>query len=181
MNSDLNLLPSQAKFQAAKIKLKKKVKILVWVLVIFWVVFLLVIFSLWFIVKTKLSIVDRKYKGALNQFQSMKSDVLTNQQIKYQAKLVGKVLADRFEYGEAMEKINKFFSSNIVLEKSELNNKKKFELEGKIINGRYLDEVESKIIEINSGKSEGFANANLTSLAVDGNNIWTFEMEVEVK
>lgn len=181
MNMDLNLLPSQAKFQAAKMKLMRRVKIFVWVLVSVWVFSLLFIFGFWFVVKTKLSMVDKRFSSVLSQYQQMSGDVVISQQIKYQAKLVGKVLSERFEYGDTINKMDNFFSSNIILDKSELKGKDKFEFGGKILNGKHLDEVENKIIEINKGELQNFTSAKLTSLAVDKSNVWSFSMEVGIK
>lgn len=181
MTDGLNLLPSEAKFQAAKIKLRKKVYSFMAIFAGCWVLLIVIIFA-WLIVnKTLLANVEKKYQRTLNEYKTLANNVVLTQKIKYQAKLVGKVLNERFEYGESIKNINSIFSNNIDLDSFEIKDKNKFTLTGVLNDGKFMDEVEEKLLEINNGKMDDFKSAKLTSIAVGLDNKWTFEMEVFIK
>lgn len=181
MIDGLNLLPSEAKFQAAKIKLRKKIYLFMLIFAGFWVLLVIIIFVWLSINKTLFNSSEKKYQKSLNEYKTLANNVVLTQKIKYQAKLVGKVLSGRFEYGNSIKNINSIFSNNINIDGFEIKNKNKFILTGIINEGKYMDEVENKILEINDGKTEIFKSAKLSSISVDVNNKWNFEMEVDLK
>lgn len=179
MSEDLNLLPSVAKFQAARIKFKKKVALLMGIFLGAWIFLVVVVFG-WFGINNFLL---NKYKKdnvtALDQYKSLVTNVVLSKQNKYQAKIVGKVLSERFEYGTSIEKIMNLFSGNIILEDFKIKDKKQFILNGKVDNGSYLINVEELVRDINLGLYSDFKLAKLNSLSIKDNS-WTFEMEVSL-
>ncbi|MFA6185246.1 MAG: hypothetical protein WCT51_01675 [Candidatus Shapirobacteria bacterium] len=179
MKEGLNLLPSVAKFQAAKIKLKKRINFGMSIFFGCWVLSVIVIFSwLWFC-NYSLKKTENKNTTALNKYKSLATNVVLSKRNKYQAKLVGQVLKERFEYGSSIEKITNLFSENITLENFEIGNKKQFMLKGVMTNGKDISEVEEKVRDINLGLYPDFRLAKLNSISIGSNN-WTFEMEVDL-
>lgn len=179
MKEGLNLLPSVAKFQAAKVKLKKKISLVTGIFLGCWVLSMVIIFA-WLGVNNLL--LDRAKKentSTLNQYKSLVSSVVLSKKNKYQAKLVGKVLSERFEYGASIDKITKIFSENIVLENFEIKNKKQFILKCFLNDGSRMLEVEEKVRDINLGLFSDFKSAKLNSISIDKNS-WKFEMEVDL-
>jgi len=181
MSMDLNLLPSRAKFQAAKIKLRKQVIFFVWIFVSVWVALVAVVFVISIIVNFNLNSVQKKYTAEQNRYKLLAEDVSISYQIKYQAKLVGTALSNRFEYGASINKIYNLFSSNISIDSYEIKGPKIFSVDAKVINGKNLDEVEQKIMDINGGNSPDFDSAKLKSIKVESNGTWNFIMEVTSK
>jgi hypothetical protein len=178
---DLNLLPSRAKFQAVKIKLKNNIILFVWIFVFTWVSLLTVVFAIFFVVNFNLSTSQKKYVSQQNQYKGLAEDVSISYQIKYRAKLVGKVLKDRFEYGSTIKKIYEIFSSNISIVSYEIKGPKLFSVSGNVAEGKNMDEVEQKVVEINRGISSYFASAKLTSVVIDTDGGWNFTMEFNLK
>lgn len=179
MNEELNLLPSMAKFQAAKIKLKKRINLGISVFLGLWILSAMVIFGwLWF---TNYSLVNAQNanKAATNKYKSLVNNVVLSKKNKYQAKLVGEVLNERFEYGSSIEKITKLFSENIVLDSFQIKEKKKFDLVGIFTDGKNMTEVESKVKDINLGLYPDFKSATLNSIEVDSQG-WTVDLEVDL-
>lgn len=179
MKEGLNLLPSMAKFQASKIKLKKQINVGISIFLGFWVLLVIVIFSwLWFnnyLLKKE----ESKNVIATNKYKSLVTNVVLSKKNKYQAKLVGKVLNERFEYGSLIEKINNLFSENITLKNFEIDSKKKFIFDGVLTDGKNINEVEEKVKDINLGLYPDFSSAELKSIAIVSGG-WTFEMEVNL-
>ncbi len=182
MSMDLNLLPSRAKFQAAKIKLKKRVMLFNWVFVSFWFLFVLVVLVINFITKARLNSAVKKFNVEQTQYNALIGDASLSYQIKYTAKLVGKVLKDRFEYGVSIKKINNLFSSDVNITDYQISAEKQFILNGKLTDGSKMDEVEQTIKDINSGKMEDFASAKLSSVVISPDGVtWNFTLEVNLK
>lgn len=180
MAMDLSLLPNQAKFQASKIKLKERISLFNWIFSFIWLSLILIVFIVWLSVKTRLILADKNYQKANNQYKTMSSDLLVNQQIRYDAKLVGKILSERFEYGKSLKEIINLFSSKITLEDYKLSENNGFILNGVTNGSEGIDEVEKKIDDINTGAISQFKSASLTNLSLNG-NVWKFEMEVKIK
>lgn len=179
MKEGLNLLPSVAKFQAVRIKLKKKISFSMGVFLSFWVLFMVIVFGWLGFNNFLLNRAKKDNATALSQYKSLVTNVVLSKKNKYQAKLVGKVLSERFEYGASINKITKIFSENVVLENFEIKSKKQFILKGFLTNGVNMVEVEEKVRDINFGLIAGFKSAKLNSIGVDANG-WTFEVEVNL-
>jgi len=179
MKEGLNLLPSVAKFQAAKIKLKKKINLIIGIFLGCWILLAMTIFGwLWFN-NYSLKKAESKNVVALNKYKSLATNVVLSKKNKYQAKLVGQVLSERFEYGTSIEKITNLFSENIILENFEIKDKKQFVLKGVVFSGINIKEVEEKIRDINLGLYSDFSSAKLNLINIVSNG-WVFEMEVNL-
>jgi hypothetical protein len=178
MSADLNLLPSQAKFQAAKIHLKQRIMTFIWIFGGFWLLLVFVVFVVFFGRQLVLAQSDKKLKSEQTQYKAMAGDAVLSYQIKYQAKLVGKVLTDRFEYGNSIQKIKNLFTGGIVLTDFKIDTFKVFTVEGTVIEGNYMDDVEILVKSINNGDVEGFKSAKLNSVGIDKDGKWVFIMEV---
>jgi hypothetical protein len=177
MDGDLNLLPSRAKFQIKRTVLKKKISSFLWVFGGFWVLLLVVVLGLFFISQMILKNYDKDYSRGLEQYKNLLGSMVINQQVKYQAKVVGKVLEKRFEYGNSIESVRSLFSENIKVDDIEIKSKKEFSLAGNFSDGKLMDEVEEKVVLINQGQLEGFREAKLSSVKINTDG-WSFEMEV---
>jgi len=177
MKEGLNLLPSVAKFQAAKIKLRKNINLGMGVFFGCWVLLVVFIFSWFWFSNYSLKRAESKNVMALNNYKSLSMNVVLSKRNKYQAKLVGQVLKERFEYGSSINKIKNLFSENITLENFEIKDKKRFILEGVMVSGVNMGEVEEKVKDINLGLYPDFGLAELNSVSI-GYNSWKFEMEV---
>ncbi len=179
--SDLNLLPSSAKFQAERIHLKALVTNFLWVFGGLWLLLVVFVFLFEFVQTLSLKNLDAKHKKVAAAYEALSENMALNQKIKYQAKVVARVLSDRFEYGESMKLVESLFSSNVVIENLGIEESKKFSVSGSVVDGKFLDEVEELVDEINSGLVDSFKSAKIKSLSVDPIKNWQFVMEVELK
>ncbi|MDD4784938.1 MAG: hypothetical protein PHH12_00565 [Candidatus Shapirobacteria bacterium] len=179
MKEDLNLLPSVAKFQAAKIKLKKNINLSMGAFLVIWVLIMAIVFT-WFWFSNYLLVRAKKENSlALDQYKTLVNNVVLSKKNKYQAKIVGKVLSERFEYGDSINKITTFFSDNVIIEDFEIREKKQFILKGFLENAVNMIEVEEKVRDINAGYMSDFKAARISKINVGGNG-WVFEMEVDL-
>jgi hypothetical protein len=179
--NDLNLLPSQAKFQAERMRLKGIINNFLWIFGGIWVLLVVVIILLNIILTLTLKKFNKDYEKVSNQYKELAENMALNQKIKYQAKVVGKVLSDRFEYGKSMKLVKELFSEKIKIDNLEINEFKKFEVNGSIPNGEDLKEVEKEIDYINNGLIEGIASAEIRDVSVDAVKGWKFVLEVKLK
>lgn len=179
MKEGLNLLPSVAKFQAAKIKLKKSIGVAMGIFLGGWVLVIIVVFVWLGVNNYLLNKAKKENTTALNKYKSLVTNVVLSKRNKYQAKLVGKVLSERFEYGASIKKVSKIFSQNVNVDNFEIKNRKQFILNGILVNGANMLEVEEKVRDINLGLLDGFRSAVLKSVSITG-GIWTFQMEVNL-
>jgi len=179
--SDLNLLPSEAKFQAERIHIKAIVNNFLWIFGGIWLLLLLIIFVVNFILQLFLNKLNNDYQKNLTQYQTLIGSMATNQKVKYQAKIVGKVLTNRFKYGESMEMVKGLFSENVIIKNLEIQEPKKFMIYGSLKDGKDLSEVESKVVDINKDLVEGFKSAKIMDVSVDAIKGWLFNMEVILK
>jgi hypothetical protein len=180
MSNDINLLPSQAKFQAKKVALKAKITSFLWVFGGVWVLLLIIVLGGFFVSQVVLTQVNKKYQSNLTQYKSLLGNMAINQQVKYRAKIVGQVLGERFEYGSSIEKVKSLFSENIKIDDIEIEEKEKFSLKGSVTDGRYVSEVEEKVVAINNGELEEFSKAVLKDIQI-ASGVWVFKMEVTLK
>jgi hypothetical protein len=116
---------------------------------------------------------------SLNRYKTLVTNVVLSKKNKYQAKLVGQVLSERFEYGTLIQKITNLFSKNISMGDFSIKEKKAFIFKGSLNNGINISEVEEKIRDINLGNYPDFKSAKLNTIEVHSKD-WTFEVEVEL-
>jgi len=175
---DLNLLPSEAKFQAERMHLKKVINNVMWVMGGGWLILVIIVLGLNLLGQLNVNQLKKKHQKSADQYKSMAPDILVSQQIKYQAKVVATVLQKRFEYGSSMEKIKNLFSEKVVIDSFDLSGNRVYKIEANVPKLNDFDEVETKIDEINLGLVQGFKSAKLESLVIDKNGSWNFVMEV---
>ncbi len=176
--SDLNLLPSEAKFQAERMHLKKVINDFLWVLSGAWLIGVIILLVLNLLGQLNLNQLQKKYKKSVDQYKNLAQDVIMGQKVKNQAKVVAMVLKNRFEYGSSMEKIKNLFSDKVIIDKFDLDDIKVYKLEAFVPEEKDFDEVEIKIEDINNGRIEGFKSAQLLDLKLEKTKGWGFAMEV---
>lgn len=179
MNEGLNLLPSVAKFQAAKIKLKKRINLAMGVFLGFWILSIIIIFGWLLFNNYLLKQAENRNNMALNTYKSLVTNVVLSKKNKYQAKLVGQILNERFEYGTLIQKISSLFSDNVSIGDFNIKEKKAFVLKGTLSNSAGMSEVEEKVRDINLGYYPDFKSAKLNTIEL-GARQWTFEVEVDL-
>jgi hypothetical protein len=181
MTIDLNLLPNRAKFRADKQILKKKVNKIVMTATGVWVFILLVVFGIWGWSKISLLAADKKRTKTENEYKALSETIVTSQQLKYRAKQVGEVLATRFEYSRAFNKMNNIFPKEMVkVTDLKFKDTSKFTVTGEADFGAKMDYVEKRVESINRGEEEGLTKAVLKEVKVSG-GVWTFALEVGLK
>lgn len=181
MSSELNLLPAGAKFQAERVRFKKTIRIYLMVFSGVWFFLTLVVFLWQLVVQYSVEGSEKKYQKAFAVYKSLAKEAGDNEELKYRTKMVGEVLMSRFEYGATIRKIDELFpSQKIRITDFQLKNRKLFLVKGEITDGPDLDDLESRVLEIENGGSELFSGAKLLSLGLK-NGVWSFEMEVVIK
>lgn len=178
--SDLNLLPSEAKFQAQKIHLKGLITNFLWIFGGFWLLLILIVLGTFLVFKINLDQLTKKYDKSLVQYKALVGDMAINQKIRYEAKIVSKILSERFEYGESMDIIKNLFSEKIKIENLEINGNKKFTIDGSVDDGRDMDEVENKIDNINKGLVDSLISAEIVEIKPSPSK-WKFVIEVNLR
>jgi hypothetical protein len=177
----LNLLPSEAKFQAQRIKIKGLINNFLWVIGGVWVLLLVLSFGWWFFLNFRVGQLNKKYQNKLTEYKSRIDEVALTQKVKYQAKVVAKVLNSRFEYGEAMDLVSKVFPEGIRIDDIQIKDDEVFELSGGTNNGVLMDDFEQKIAEINNGEIEGLSSAKIVKLDISPVKGWLFVVDLEIK
>jgi len=176
---ELNLMPSMAKFQAEKIKFSKKVMSTTVYLLVGWVAVLVVVMAVYLFFKFNYSRLNDKYEVLLKDYKKMAEDVVINQDLRYKAKLVSGVLDKRFEYSVAFAKMNSLFGEDVVVEEMSLDDNSAVSVSAFVMTDESIDKIESLIADINEGLVDGFRNAVLGSVGLDGKK-WSFSMEVDL-
>jgi hypothetical protein len=177
---NLNLLPTHAKFQAAKIKLQHQIGVAMAVTIILWITTVVVIVGWRLVTKIRVDAAEASLKQVTDQYQQMEDNIVTSQKLKYKAKMVGGVINDRFEYGKAFVLIQSLFPPGIVLRSYDLKEEGTFEIKGLTQTKENVDLLENMIIDINFGNRDKLLSAKMTSLALKGTD-WEFSMEVALK
>lgn len=179
---NLNLLPSQAKFQAAKIKYQKLANKISIIMITVWLVLGMGVVGWYFGSQWWLKSEKNKYNQAVTNMMSMKDEVIGSQLIKFRAKILGKVLNERFEYSEAFNLVNNLFGQEIEIKKLELKEKSMFTLSLAAEGKAEIDQIEKKIVEINKGEIDGVDKLDLKKIIYDRwLNLWVADMEVYIK
>jgi hypothetical protein len=177
---NLNLLPSKAKFQAAKIKLKQKINLAMTIILVVWLLSGGIILLFSGILKSKINAANVTKKNIVDSYGLLKDDIITSQKLKYKAKMVGGVLNSRFEYGKSFEIINGLFPPAINLKNYDLKEGGVFEVKGQTSEKTNVDLLEQTVISINRGENGFLKSAKITALKVVG-GAWDFTMEVVLK
>lgn len=147
----LNLLPNQAKFRIDEMRSvtlsKKFLKIFLFV----WVILVSIVFALlqgemWWLSKK-----NEQYKVVSDSYLQSANEIVISQMIKFRAKLLGKVLTERFEYADAFGVVGKIFDSKIKIKDFELKEKSFFLMNVVAPDNESMKLVESRVNEINSG------------------------------
>lgn len=177
---DLNLLPSQAKFQMERVRLKKKINLAMMIGLGVWSIVVAIVLGYKLILGLNYGREKKKYDGLVASYSALSDKMVTSKKLKYQAKKVGEVLAARFEYAKTMRLANNFFSNEIVIKTFDLTEDKIFKIAGETRSEMGVDEVERKVEQINLGQVDNFSSARLGSIGVAG-GLWNFAMEVGIK
>ena len=178
---NINLLPSQAKFQADKIKLKKTIRYYETLGLILWGIVIMVVAILYFGSGFILNSQQKKYQQSVNNFQSMSEEIVINQLLKYRAKVLGQVLKDRFEYSAAFEKVSSLFLEKAKVETFELDDiKKEFKITLTAKDKEGVDYIEDKMVEVNEGRVEGVKNMTITGVSYTVGDDWSINMEIMI-
>lgn len=177
----LNLLPSQAKFQVEIIKAKSLSRKVLTIFLIIWVILVSVILVLkqkdWWLKKEKI-----KYEVALSGYLQLSSEIITSQSIKFRAKLLGKVLRERFEYAQAFNMVENIFDSKIEIRDFELKEKKYFVMSVIASSDDAMKQVETRVAEVNMGTEPEVKNIVVKSAVYTKNTAqWLVTMEVYLK
>ena len=176
----VSLLPSQAKFQLAKTKLREKLLVVMVSVISIWLVASLSIWVWWIVQNQKLIRVKKEYENVSVEYKNRQNDLLTSYKLKYEAKMVGKVLASRFEYGKAITNINNLLPKNIAIDTFKIQAQNSFLIAYSTTDGKNIDIVEEKLDEIKNNKIPDFASAKINSLSMD-TGVWKFTLEVKTK
>lgn len=178
----LNLLPSQAKFQVEKIRAITLSKRLLTIFLIIWIVLVVFIFGFeqggkWWLLKQKAG-----YQTVLASYLQLSTEIVVSQTIKFRAKLLGKVLADRFEYAQAFNIVGKAFDSSFKIKDFELKDKSFFLVSVIADSDESMKLLESRIGEINLGKEAAIKNIVVKSATYSKiENQWLLTVEVYLK
>ena len=177
---NLNLLPSKAKFQAAKIKTRQMVwKINLGILTV-WSFALVVALGMNLYINYLVDAADKQLIKHEKTFSSLSENIVTSQILKYRAKIVGGVIKNRFEYGKAFELIQGLFPPEVVLKSNNLRENNVFAIEGVMSEKNNMDMIENIVKEINMGKRDRLISSTLTGLTLKSGE-WNFTMEVAIK
>lgn len=179
-SANLNLLPSQAKFQADRMKLQKKLRQYILVAVVIWVSLGILTLVLNLVFDFRLKREEKKYNQIVATLKSMDQEIALSQLVKYRIKVLGEVLKERFEYSTAFETINSLFSEKASLGKFNMDENKKFEIEVLANDRETLDYIENRVKRINEGEVPEVAKITMKQAVVAGDS-WTVNMEVTLK
>jgi len=178
---NINLLPSQAKFQADQIKLKKMIRRYESYALSLLLVIIIVTAGLFLGSGFVLRAEQKKYQKSVTNFESMSEEIVLNQLLKYRAKVLGQVLKDRFEYAAAFEKVTSLFSEKAEIKTFKLDEKDKvFEMVLGIQSKEGVDYIENRVVEINEGKVEGVKGAIIKRANYSFKDGWSIDLNVGI-
>lgn len=177
---NLNLIPSKAKFQAAKINLQKNIRLVLFGVLVVWILVAGIVLALTNVVKFKIATATAENKKVTQNYASMEDNIMTSQKLKYKAKMVGGILNTRFEYGQAFEIIVSLFPPTVNLKSYTLNDGGVFEVKGSVSGKADVDLLEKTVVAINVGENPRLKKAKITSITLKG-DVFDFTMEVQLK
>lgn len=176
---NLNLLPSRAKFRAKRLRIQARITTFLWIFVGVWLGIVILTMGAFLILSLVLKQTDKNYQSDLAQYKILLENMSVNQKVKYQAKIVGKVLESRFEYGDAIEGVSALFGDEVNVDNVQIKDKNNFIIDGSVIDGSSaVDFVEEKVDAINRGMVDGFKSATLSNISFKPDSGWLFRVEV---
>jgi|GEM_PF-5941787 len=177
----INLLPGASRLQVKAMRYRNHNKYISLGILIFWISITLIAFAVTAFMNYSLSKSVASLDSANAAFSQYKDVVFATGKLRFSAKQVGDVLANRFEYAQAFENFSKLYDPNVFLIKTfELKEKKAFSVSGNILSFAGQEALEKLVKDINSGKIEGFSRAKLSTLVWQRKSGWDFTMEVEL-
>jgi hypothetical protein len=176
----VNLIPSEAKFQAQRIRFGKKMVKISQVLGAVWLSLVVVIFGIWIVLRQLYQVEKNKLGVAEKAYEQMSNKLITNQKLRYKIKLVSQIIDGRFEYARAFNTVNEYLPPEANVTKLELKKDGKFAIELQIMGARAMEEMEAKIKATNEGMVEAIESVVLKSIAVN-NGTWSLALEVGIK
>ncbi len=178
----LNLLPSQAKFQMDKIKATALSRKIMTIFLITFIVITILVLGVEQGAKWVLNLQSNKYQSAMNSYLQSSTEIVTSQLIKFRAKLLGKVLADRFEYADAFGVVGNIFDPSIKVKDFDLKEKSFFVMTVIANSADSMKLLESRVVEINSGAESQIKKVVIKSVTYSKQTLeWLVEMEVFLK
>ncbi len=177
---NLNLLPSKAKFQKRKVELVGKTKVYMIAVSGVWCLVLVVVIILNIVVSVRKKTLERRYELVKTDYQGLAESVITSQNLKYRAKMIGGVIASRFEYSKAFKALKLLLPNGISMSDFKMTKKGVFDIKALANDGTSVDEFEKLVFEINKGNNEFFNKAKIIDVMVK-NGVWNLEMEVSMK
>lgn len=180
MKDGLSLLPNQAKFQAQRNRLKKQIRGWLALMVTLWLVVVVVLWGSEVVLRLATRNEQVKLRRKQSEYDSLSENVVLSQQLKYRAKLIGKVLSHRFEYSRAFKLVKDLLPGDWLVSKLELKGQKLFSLTVKVARAQDVDFLEEKVALVNWGEVEGLESMKLGSLSWNPDG-WQFNLEVSLK
>jgi hypothetical protein len=180
MNEGINLLPSQAKFRALRSVIQKKINLFMGLFGSVVIVASLVVIGFLFFSHQSLVKANNQYEALNMELRTMSDVFATSWGVKYRAKIVGKLLDDRFEYGNSIERVNNLFSKDISVSSMEIIAMNDFLINAESASDEGMMEIENMIELVKKEEIDGLENLNLLSLSKVGSN-WKFKLEVQLK
>lgn len=178
----LNLLPSQAKFQVEKIRAVVLSRKILTIFLIIWVILVLGVFGYEIGEKWWLGGLQKQYQIVMSDYLKSTSEIETSQTIKFRAKLLGKVLADRFEYAQAFSAVGDIFGEGIKIKDFELKDRRFFLMSVVASDSESMKLLESRIETINLGADPLIKNIVIKSAGFTKDTaLWLVTLEVYLK
>jgi len=178
----LNLLPSQAKFQVERMRAIALSRRILTIVLVVWVSLTILVFAFEQGAKWWLEQENLKYKTVVADFLQSSSEIVTSQTIKARAKMLGTVLASRFEYSDAFNVVGNIFDKKLIIKDFELKEKSYFVMTVVATDEDAMRSLESKVMEINAG-----SDPKINKIVINGASFsklsaeWLVSMEVYLK
>lgn len=178
----LNLLPSQAKFQATKIRAIMQGRKVIKIFLSLWIIVALMVFTIYWGERWWSDRLSKKYDVVVSDYLNSSFEIVTNQTIKFRTKLLSKVLADRFEYSNAFGIVGNIFDPVIKIQDFALKEKKYIEMTVVASDNESMKLIESRIGEINLGNEPSISKIVVKDISYTIKTTdWLVSMEVYIK
>lgn len=176
----VNLIPSEAKFQAQRIKFGKKMVKIAKILVAVWLSVVVIIFGIWIVLRQIQQAEKNKLTKAETAYEQLSNKLITNQKLRYKIKLVSQIVESRFEYARAFQTVNDYLPPEANISKLELNKDGNFAVDLELRGAKLMEEMEARIEATNRGAVEGIESVLIKSIGVNNGN-WKLGLEVAIK